>query len=104
MSNDNKTEIELLYEKLSSQREFEIAFFPMLPRLYDIMLPSLDSRLQFINVGYKHLAYLKYLNHQRNSCTHSDVLRKKVKLLTAILSKLLNINGILDQQEYLNTD
>ena len=104
MSNDNaKTDIEILYEQLSSRVEIEIAFLPMLPKLYDIMLPSLDARLHFINVGYRHLTYLKYLHHRANQCSHSEIIKKKIKLRTSILSKLLNVNGILEHQEYLNT-
>ena len=103
-SSPEKTNLELLYEQVCEQgREFEVVFYPMLPRLYEMMVPSLEARLNFLSVGYRHVAFSRYV-HGDVDCVHREVMAQKMVLLTSILSKLLNVNGILEHQEYLNTE
>lgn len=78
--------------------EPELCFEPMLPRVYEIMLPSLDAKLNLVNSGRRHAAILRYCHAHQINCIHVDIVRRKIKLLTAILTKLLDINGILDKK------
>lgn len=77
----------------------EVCFEPMLPRVYEIMLPSMDARLNFINVGRRHAAFLRHVYGVCGECGHGEILRGKVKLLAAILTKLLDVNGILERKD-----
>ncbi|AAK57100.1 T51 [Tupaiid betaherpesvirus 1] len=91
--------LDALYERLGAAAdEFPVAFEPMLPRVYEIMLPSLDARLNFVNVGRRHAAFLRYVYGERVDCEHAHIVREKTKLLTAILTKLLDVNGILERR------
>uniref|UniRef100_A0AAU7E1Z4 DNA packaging protein UL33 n=1 Tax=Hipposideros bat herpesvirus TaxID=3141919 RepID=A0AAU7E1Z4_9VIRU len=92
--------LELMYDEMRANGwEPEVCFEPMLPRVYDIMLPSLDAKLNLINVGRRHAAVLRHMYGSQVKCRHSDVLQNKVRLLTAILTKLLDINGILEKKD-----
>ncbi|AEQ32160.1 protein UL51 [Cynomolgus macaque cytomegalovirus strain Ottawa] len=84
---------------LDPEDELEVSFEPMLPRVYELMLPSLDARLNFINAGQKYAAFLKYVHGECSSCNHAQILNEKTKLLTAIVNKLMDINGILEGKE-----
>lgn len=78
----------------------DLIFKPMLPRVYDIMLPSIDARLNFINVGQKYTAFVRHGKKGGcDACAHKDILLDKTRLLTAILTKLLDVNGILDRKD-----
>ncbi|AEV80416.1 DNA packaging protein UL33 [Cercopithecine betaherpesvirus 5] len=79
--------------------DFEVRFEPMLPRVYELLLPSLDARLNFVNAGQKYAAFLKYVHGECSSCSHAQILQEKTKLLTAIVNKLMDINGILEGKE-----
>nr|UTO68723.1 UL51 [Human betaherpesvirus 5] len=76
-----------------------LQFEPMLPRVYDLLLPSLDARLNFVNAGQKYAAFLKYVHGDCATCSHGEILREKTQLLTAIVSKLMDINGILEGKD-----
>ncbi|AEV80912.1 DNA packaging protein UL33 [Saimiriine betaherpesvirus 4] len=76
-----------------------IKFEPMLPKVYELLLPSLDARLNFVNAGQKYAAFFKYVYGQSPSCSHAEILCDKTKLLTAIVTKLMDINGILEEKE-----
>ncbi|AEV80757.1 DNA packaging protein UL33 [Aotine betaherpesvirus 1] len=76
-----------------------VKFEPMLPKLYELLLPSLDARLNFVNAGQKHAAFFKYVYGQRATCSHAEILCSKTKLLTAIVAKLMDINGILEEKD-----
>nr|QXV67806.1 DNA packaging protein UL51 [Panine betaherpesvirus 2] len=78
-----------------------VQFEPMLPRVYDLLLPSLDARLNFVNAGQKYAAFLKYVHGECASCSHGQILREKTQLLTAIVTKLMDINGILEGKDEL---
>lgn len=92
--------IEALYDTLvQNGTEFPVRFEPMLPKVYEIMLPSLDAKLNFMNVGQRHAAFLRHVYGTCTGCAHADILKRKKLLLTAILSKLLDINGILEQKD-----
>lgn len=95
---------EIYDRKCAGGEEIEISFRPMLPKIYEIMLPSLESRMNFINVGYKHAALYRYVHGSGINCSHAKVLTDKTKLLNSTLSKLLNVNGILEQHDYLNKE
>lgn len=88
----------MLYESFDDE-DIEIQFLPMLPKIYDLMLPSLEARMNFINIGYRHVAFRRYTRSEDVSCTHRDIIFNKTKQLSSILAKLLNVNGILEQQE-----
>lgn len=92
--------VELLYDTLARDgADFAVCFEPMLPKVYEIMLPSLDAKLNFVNVGQRHAAFLRHGYGPCANCAHADILKRKNVLLTAILSKLLDINGILEQKD-----
>lgn len=94
--NGGRRGIEALYDELEfGDREPLVCFEPMLPKVYDVMLPSLDARLNFIGVGKRHAAFLRHFHNGGVRCRHADILSEKTKLLTAILTKLLDVNGIL---------
>lgn len=76
----------------------------MIPKIYDVIFPSVEARLNFINAGYKHIAFYKYIHGTCINCDHAKIIIDKTKLLSAIITKLLNVNGILEHQEYLNTE
>ncbi|ACE95238.1 M51 protein [Murid betaherpesvirus 1] len=76
-----------------------IRFEPMLPRVYELTLPSIDSRLNFINVGRRHAAFLRHVYGGCDRCEHAAVLNEKMKLFTAVITKLLDVNGILERRE-----
>ncbi|QQL09867.1 Ba82 [Baboon cytomegalovirus] len=84
---------------LDPNDDFEVSFEPMLPRVYELLLPSLDARLNFVNAGQKYAAFLKYVHGECSSCSHAQILQEKTKLLTAIVNKLMDINGILEGKE-----
>ncbi|AGT99229.1 DNA packaging protein [Suid betaherpesvirus 2] len=89
--------LDLLYQEImQSDGNIEIDFKPMLPKMYEVMLPSLDSRLNFINIGQKHMAFCRYI-YGTHRCSHSDIVQNKTKQLNILLTKLLDVNGILDQ-------
>lgn len=75
-----------------------IRFEPMLPKVYEIMLPSLDAKLNLINVGRRHAALLRHV-YGNCRCTHADIMNQKTRLLTAVLTKLLDVNGILERKD-----
>lgn len=76
-----------------------IRFEPMLPRVYELTLPSIDSRLNFISVGRRHAAFLRHVYGSCSGCAHAVVLNEKMKLFTAVITKLLDVNGILERRE-----
>ncbi|ALM25985.1 encapsidation protein U35 [Proboscivirus elephantidbeta4] len=73
----------------------DVTFVPMIPTLYDLLLPTLESRLNFINVGQRLETFLKYIYRPQN-CSHAGVVRSKVAELNATIAKLLDINGLVD--------
>ncbi|UEH20504.1 encapsidation protein U35 [Elephant endotheliotropic herpesvirus 2] len=73
----------------------DINFVQMLPTLYELLLPTLESRLNFINVGQRHETFLKFIYHAKD-CSHANVVRGKVEELNATISKLLDINSLVD--------
>ncbi|APZ76264.1 DNA packaging protein [Murid herpesvirus 3] len=98
---NSKSEIELLYDDICRTQDIEIDFVPMLPKIYDVLLPSLDARLNFLNVGNRHLSLFKYLHGCNIDCKHSAIVSEKINLLNTVISKLLNVNCILEEQEAL---
>nr|WRQ19889.1 MAG: protein m51 [Herpesviridae sp.] len=76
-----------------------ISFEPMLPRIYEITLPSLDARLNFISVGRRHVAFLRHVYGGCTGCVHAEIITEKMRLFSAILTKLLDVNGILERRE-----
>ncbi|AFK83881.1 B51 [miniopterid betaherpesvirus 1] len=86
-------------ELMLDVNEPDIRFEPMLPKVYEIMLPSLDAKINLINVGQRHAAFLRHVYGSCGDCVHAEILRNKVKLLTVILTKLLDVNGILERKD-----
>uniref|UniRef100_A0AAU7E254 DNA packaging protein UL33 n=1 Tax=Lemniscomys rat herpesvirus TaxID=3141920 RepID=A0AAU7E254_9VIRU len=74
----------------------------MLPRIYEMTLPSIDARLNFISVGRRHVAFLRHVYGRCTDCVHAEILGEKMRLFTAILTKLLDVNGILERREGLD--
>lgn len=76
----------------------EICFHPMLPRLYELLLPTLESRVNFINVGQRYVSLLKYLSRD-NVCEHMSLVKEKIDLFDQIVGRLLDINSVLENNE-----
>lgn len=97
---DFECRLDALYEKfLADGRMNVLRFEPMLPRVYELTLPSIDSRLNFISVGRRHAAFLRHLYGECSECDHAAVLNEKMKLFTAVITKLLDVNGILERRD-----
>ncbi|AGE09972.1 encapsidation protein U35 [Elephant endotheliotropic herpesvirus 1A] len=79
----------------SHNGEPDINFLQMLPTLYELLLPTLESRLNFINVGHRHETFLRFIYHPKD-CSHAKVVLGKVDELNATISKLLDINSLVD--------
>lgn len=95
----SRTALDALYDEFYPEgSEVRLCFEPMLPRVYDIMLPSLDARLNLISVGKKYAALLRYVHVGGVQCAHREVIQQKVKVLAAIITKLLDVNGILERK------
>lgn len=95
--------LEAVYDRLVADgNEPVISFEPMLPRIYEMTLPSIDARLNFISVGRRHVAFLRHVYGRCTDCVHAEILGEKMRLFTAILTKLLDVNGILERREGLD--
>lgn len=101
---ETKTELELLYDEVSCREEIKVDFKPMIPKLYELLLPSVESKLNFINVAYRNIAFYRCEYSAESQCSHSEILSEKVKMLNSILNKLLNVSGILDDYDSLNKE
>lgn len=84
--------------QISRQGNEELYFCPMLPTLYDVLLPTLESRLNFINVGQRHVSFIKYI-YGDVCCDHTATIQAKIENFGHIVTKLLDINSILETQE-----
>ncbi|AFX83375.1 B51 [Murid betaherpesvirus 8] len=92
--------LDAMFEKFFGDRGVDVVRFdPMLPKVYELTLPSIDSRLNFINVGRRHAAFLRHVHGECDGCVHAAVLNEKMKLFTAVITKLLDVNGILERRE-----
>lgn len=92
--------LDALYEMIPDGAPPEgLRFDPMLPRVYELTLPSIDSRLNFISVGRRHTAFLRHVYGNCRDCAHASVLQEKMALFSAVITKLLDINGILERRE-----
>nr|WEG68783.1 DNA packaging protein UL33 [Mastomys natalensis cytomegalovirus 1]WEG68919.1 DNA packaging protein UL33 [Mastomys natalensis cytomegalovirus 1]WEG71147.1 DNA packaging protein UL33 [Mastomys natalensis cytomegalovirus 1] len=98
--NDVECNLDVLYDRFFGERGVDvIRFEPMLPRVYELTLPSIDSRLNFMNVGRRHAAFMRHVYGSCETCSHAAVLNEKMKLFTAVITKLLDVNGILERRE-----
>lgn len=97
---ETRCNLDIMYEQFYGDRGVDvIRFEPMLPKVYELTLPSMDSRLNFINVGKRHAAFLRHVYGECNNCSHATVLNEKMKLFTAVITKLLDVNGILERRD-----
>lgn len=95
-----ESRLDALYERLLADGRMDaLRFEPMLPRVYELTLPSIDSRLNFISVGRRHAAFLRHFYGECSECDHATVLNEKMKLFTAVITKLLDVNGILERRD-----
>lgn len=97
---DVECRLDALYERLLADGRLDaLRFEPMLPRVYELTLPSIDSRLNFISVGRRHAAFFRHVYGSCSGCDHAAVLHEKMKLFTAVITKLLDVNGILERRD-----
>nr|WEG71978.1 DNA packaging protein UL33 [Murid betaherpesvirus 2] len=97
---DVECRLDALYERLLADGRLDaLRFEPMLPRVYELTLPSIDSRLNFISVGRRHAAFLRHVYGPCSGCEHAAVLHEKMRLFTAVITKLLDVNGILERRD-----
>lgn len=100
-SDSERCNLDLMFERFFGNDGIDVLRFePMLPRVYELTLPSMDSRLNFINVGRRHAAFLRHVYGDCRGCVHAAVLNEKMKLFTAVITKLLDVNGILEHRDY----
>lgn len=96
---ETRCNLDIMYDQFYGDRGVDvIRFEPMLPKVYELMLPSMDSRLNFINVGRRHAAFMRHV-YGDCKCSHATVLNEKMKLFTAVITKLLDVNGILERRD-----
>ncbi|AIU39262.1 DNA packaging protein UL33 [Testudinid alphaherpesvirus 3] len=87
--------LEELYQKYISDgtTDYKIWFEDITPSQLDVLFPTNDNKLNYINSTQKLISLFKYKN---KTCVHSELLQSKKERFKNILTKFLDLHQILE--------